>query len=142
MRTEGSTARPHSNQQPVLADRPDRSFVLHFAHGDGRTHPRSAADDVGADDRVTTSASHPFYARLHQLLRDSGFDDFVEARCATFYAATMGRRGLAPGIIAGRGPAAADSGNRHSYHGLLGGRGNNPAPRGKFPWLPTEQRAC
>jgi len=47
---------------------------------------------------LPTSASHPFYARLNQLLRDHGFDEFAEARCASFYAATMGRPGLAPGI--------------------------------------------
>ena len=47
---------------------------------------------------LPTSASHPFYDRLNQLLRDGGFDDFAEARCASFYAATMGRPGLAPGI--------------------------------------------
>jgi transposase len=47
---------------------------------------------------LPTSASHPFYARLSQLLRDASFDDFAEARCASFYAATMGRPGLAPGI--------------------------------------------
>jgi transposase len=47
---------------------------------------------------LPTAASHPFYARLNQLLRDGGFDDFAEARCAPFYAATMGRPGLAPGI--------------------------------------------
>lgn len=47
---------------------------------------------------LPTSASHPFYARLNQLLRDGGFDDFAEARCASFYAATMGRPGVAPGI--------------------------------------------
>lgn len=47
---------------------------------------------------LPTSASHPFYARLNQLLHDRGFDDFAEARCAAFYAATMGRPGLAPGI--------------------------------------------
>ena len=47
---------------------------------------------------LPTSASHPFYARLNRLLRDGGFDDFAEARCAAFYAATMGRPGLAPGI--------------------------------------------
>jgi transposase len=47
---------------------------------------------------LPTSASHPFYARLNQLLRDRGFDDFAEARCAAFYAAAMGRPGLAPGI--------------------------------------------
>jgi transposase len=43
-------------------------------------------------------ASHPFYARLNQLLTDHGFDRFVEGKCRHFYAATMGRPGLAPGI--------------------------------------------
>jgi transposase len=47
---------------------------------------------------LPTSASHPFYARLNQLLHDGGFDDVAETRCAAFYAATMGRPGLAPGI--------------------------------------------
>lgn len=47
---------------------------------------------------LPTAASHPFVRRLHQLLREHGFDDFVEAQCAGFYAATMGRPGLPPGI--------------------------------------------
>jgi len=47
---------------------------------------------------LPTAASHPFYARLSQLLRTHGFDDFAEALCAPFYAETMGRPGLAPGI--------------------------------------------
>jgi transposase len=47
---------------------------------------------------LPTSASHPFYARLNRLLQDGGFDDFAEARCAAFYAETMGRPGLAPGV--------------------------------------------
>jgi hypothetical protein len=46
---------------------------------------------------LPTAASHPFYTRLNQLLREHGFDDFAEAPCAAFYAATMGRPGLAPG---------------------------------------------
>jgi hypothetical protein len=45
---------------------------------------------------LPTAASHPFYRRLNQLLREHGFDDFVEAQCAGFYAATMGRPGLPP----------------------------------------------
>jgi transposase len=45
-----------------------------------------------------TAASHPFYTRLNQLLREHGFDDFAEAQCARFYADTMGRPGLPPGI--------------------------------------------
>src|ERR1700722_11503968 len=47
---------------------------------------------------LPTAASHPFYRRLNQLLREHGFDDFVEAQCAGFDAATMGRSGLPPGI--------------------------------------------
>jgi transposase len=46
---------------------------------------------------LPTAASHPFYRRLNQLLREHGFDDFAEAQCASFYAETMGRPGLPPG---------------------------------------------
>jgi hypothetical protein len=41
---------------------------------------------------LPTAASHPFYRRLNQLLREHGFDDFAEGHCATFYAETIGRR--------------------------------------------------
>jgi transposase len=47
---------------------------------------------------LPTAASHPFYRRLNQLLREYGFDDFVKGKCAGFYAETMGRPGLPPGI--------------------------------------------
>src|SRR3989441_5792628 len=47
---------------------------------------------------LPTAASHPFYRRLNQLLREHDFDDFVEAQCASLYAETMGRPGLPPGI--------------------------------------------
>lgn len=47
---------------------------------------------------LPTTAGHPFYARLNQVLAEHGFDDFVEAQCERFYAATQGRPGLAPGI--------------------------------------------
>jgi hypothetical protein len=33
---------------------------------------------------LPTAASHPFYTRLNQLLREHGFDDFAEAQRATF----------------------------------------------------------
>src|SRR5882672_12062439 len=46
---------------------------------------------------LPTAASHPFYRRLNQVLREHGFDAFVEAQCAGFYAATMGRPSLPPG---------------------------------------------
>ena len=47
---------------------------------------------------LPTAASHPFYARLNRLFADEGFDDFAEHTCAPFYAETMGRPGLPPGI--------------------------------------------
>jgi transposase len=47
---------------------------------------------------LPTAASHPFYRRLNELLREHGFDDFVEAQCASFYAEIMGRPGLPPGV--------------------------------------------
>ena len=50
-----------------------------------------------ATTELPTTASHPFYARLNQLLREHGFDDFAEAQCAEFYAETMGRPSLSPG---------------------------------------------
>jgi len=31
---------------------------------------------------LPTTVSHPFYRRLNQLLREHGFDDFVEDQCA------------------------------------------------------------
>ena len=51
-----------------------------------------------ATTELPTSASHPFYARLNQVLAEQGFDDFAEGLCAPFYAKTMGRPGLPPGI--------------------------------------------
>jgi transposase len=47
---------------------------------------------------LPTAASHPFYARLNQVLREQEFDEFAETPCAEFYADTMGRPSLAPGI--------------------------------------------
>ena len=41
---------------------------------------------------------HPFYDALDRLLREQGFDRFVEGLCEPFYAEVMGRPGLAPGV--------------------------------------------
>jgi transposase len=47
---------------------------------------------------LTRSPGHPFYERVNRLLGGAGFDAFVEARCAKFYADKMGRPSLAPGV--------------------------------------------
>ena len=43
------------------------------------------------------SAGHPFYERLNRVLDEAGFDAFVEAQCARFYADGVGRPSLVPG---------------------------------------------
>src|ERR1700751_2563851 len=40
----------------------------------------------------------PFYQRLNELLEAERFDEFVEGRCAKFYAEKYGRPSLTPGI--------------------------------------------
>jgi transposase len=62
-----------------------------------RKRARQPAMWVATTD-LPTSASHPFYARLNALLAEHRFDDFAEGLCAPFYATTMGRPGLPPGI--------------------------------------------
>ena len=47
---------------------------------------------------LASSPGHPFYQKLNELLEAEGFDEFVESRCAKFYAARFGRPSLAPGI--------------------------------------------
>jgi transposase len=49
---------------------------------------------------LSRSPGHPFYERLNRMLAEAGFDAFVEARCAKFYADKVGRPGLAPGVYA------------------------------------------
>jgi transposase len=47
---------------------------------------------------LARSPGHPFYERVNKLLAEADFDEFVEGLCSKFYAGTVGRPGLAPGI--------------------------------------------
>jgi transposase len=47
---------------------------------------------------LASAPGHPFYQRLNELLEAEHFDEFVENRCAKFYAAKYGRPSLTPGI--------------------------------------------
>ena len=60
------------------------------------TRDRQASMWVATAD-LPKSAEHPFYARLNRVLDDAGFDTFVEAQGAPFYADGIGRPSLAPG---------------------------------------------
>jgi len=53
--------------------------------------------DMFVSYKLMRTAGHPFYRALETVLRDHGFDKYVEDRCAKFYAPVMGRPGLAPG---------------------------------------------
>ena len=44
------------------------------------------------------SAGHPFYTRLNALLAEAKFDAFAETQCAPYYAETVGRPSIPPGV--------------------------------------------
>jgi transposase len=47
---------------------------------------------------MPTAPGHPFYRRLNDLLREHGFDSFVEDLCQKFYHQQLGRPGIPPGV--------------------------------------------
>jgi transposase len=47
---------------------------------------------------LPTTAAHPFYRRVNAMLDAEAFDEFVERTCRSFYAETMGRPSLTPGM--------------------------------------------
>jgi transposase len=65
----------------------------------GKRKPRQESLFI-ATDQLTPSAGHPFYQRLNALLAENGFDDWIERRCAEFYAReeARGRPSLPPGV--------------------------------------------
>src|SRR5258708_36826743 len=60
-----------------------------------KLHQQSIWIDI---QELPRSASHPFYKRLNRILAQNGFDENVEQLCESFYAPTMGRPSLAPGM--------------------------------------------
>ena len=44
------------------------------------------------------SEGHPFYVMVNRVLAESEFDRYVEGACQKFYAQTMGRPSVAPGV--------------------------------------------
>jgi transposase len=52
---------------------------------------------IGHQD-LPRSQGHPFYLTLNQVLNHCGFDAWIEQTCQPFYAQTMGRPSLAPGV--------------------------------------------
>ena len=54
-----------------------------------------------ATNALPVTGGHPFYQRLNQILDTHAFDAFVEAQCAPFYAATVGRPSRCRGPTSG-----------------------------------------
>jgi len=51
-----------------------------------------------ATTELPKSPGHPFYQQLNALLKASDFDRFCERLCAPYYAETMGRPSIPPGV--------------------------------------------
>ncbi|MCP4502802.1 MAG: transposase, partial [Deltaproteobacteria bacterium] len=49
-------------------------------------------------DAVAASPGHPFYEALERVLREDGFDAFVESLCSPHYANKKGRPSIVPGV--------------------------------------------
>jgi transposase len=65
----------------------------------GTRKQREKQEDIWiAHTELASAPGHPFYQRLNELLEAEKFDEFVEGRCAKFYAAKYGRPSLTPGI--------------------------------------------
>ncbi len=65
----------------------------------GTRKQREKQEDLWiAHTELATAPGHPFYQKLNELLESEGFDEFVEKRCAKFYAEKYGRPSLTPGI--------------------------------------------
>jgi transposase len=64
----------------------------------GRRKPQRQADFWIPVDELPRSEGHVFYGKLNQLLREAGFDEFVERLCEPYYHDSMGRPGIPPGV--------------------------------------------
>jgi transposase len=65
----------------------------------GTREKRAEQEDLWiAHTELAVAPGHPFYQRLNELLEAERFDEFVEGRCAKFYATKYGRPSLTPGI--------------------------------------------
>ncbi len=53
-----------------------------------------------ATDVLATSAGHPFYRKLNELLAEAGFDHWIEGRCERYYATEekRGQPSIPPGV--------------------------------------------
>jgi transposase len=59
----------------------------------------SQQEQLWIDSRsLPTAPGHPFYQKLNEVLKEHGFDEYVEGLCAPHYADHQGRPGVPPGV--------------------------------------------
>ena len=63
----------------------------------GHRLPKELPAVIATADLAPTPA-HPFYQRLNRVFQEAGFDTFVEDLCCPYYADSIGRPGIPPGI--------------------------------------------
>jgi transposase len=63
----------------------------------GRRKPKQQPMFMAATE-IVKPASHPFYTKVNEILEQNKVDRRLEYLCKRFYAPTMGRPGLAPGV--------------------------------------------
>ncbi len=63
----------------------------------GRRSPKQRSLWVETS-QLRARAGHPFYSRLNEILERVKFDAYVERLCRKYYAPTMGRPSIAPGV--------------------------------------------
>jgi transposase len=51
-----------------------------------------------ATTELPKSPGHPFYQKLNHVLAEAQFDSWIENRCESYYAATLGRPSIPPGV--------------------------------------------
>ncbi len=64
----------------------------------GKSKRERQSDLWIAGDALPRSPGHPFYERLNAVLNEHGFDAFVEAECASYYAEKTGRPSVPPSV--------------------------------------------
>src|SRR4030095_6451237 len=64
----------------------------------GRRKHRERQEALWYRTELAEAPGHPFYRKLEEKLKQSGFDEFCEEACKPFYADGVGRPSLVPGI--------------------------------------------
>ncbi len=65
----------------------------------GKRKRERQLDAFVASSDLPQSPGHPFYTALNRLLAENDFDSFVEELCAPYYASSMGRPSIPPGVF-------------------------------------------